>query len=178
MDDASVALTQFLSANHAAVSWVAALLALAETTAFVSVLVPSTALLVAAGAAVATGFLPFVPLWAGAAAGALIGSTFSWWLGRRYGERILRLKLLRDNPALVTRTEALFARWGMLAVPAGHFIGPLRPVVFLLAGMSGMSFRRFQAVNVPGAMAWAFVVPATGIMGGDLFGWLRHFLGL
>lgn len=178
MEATTAALTQFLSANHAALPWAAAALALAETTAFVSVLVPSTAMLMAAGAAVATGLMPFLPLWVGAAAGALVGSTFSWWLGRRYGDRILRLRLLRDNPDLVARTERLFARWGMLAVPAGHFIGPLRPVVFLIAGMSGMSFRRFQAVNLPGALAWAFLVPATGVLGGDLVGWLRHFLGL
>ncbi len=38
------------------------------------------------------------------------------------------------------------------AVLIGHFVGPLRAVVFLIAGMSTMTFLRFQLVNVVGAI--------------------------
>ena len=45
--------------------------------AFLSIAIPSTAILVGIGALVATGAIDFMPIWLGAALGALIGSTFS-----------------------------------------------------------------------------------------------------
>lgn len=177
MDGVALAVTDFLAAHQAMAPVVASLFAAAETTAFLSVLIPSTALLMAVGAAASTGAFPFLPIWVGAAIGALIGSTFSWWLGRTFGDRILALRLMRDNAALIDRARDLFGRWGTAAVFAGHYIGPLRPVVFLFAGLSGMSFWRFQLWNVAGAVSWAYVIPKTGELGGDLVGWLWHFLG-
>jgi membrane protein DedA with SNARE-associated domain len=169
---------QFLTAHAALAPVLAALFAAAETTAFLSVLIPSTALLMAVGAAASTGAFPLLPIWAGAVAGALVGSSFSWWLGRRFGPRILRLWPLRDHPALADQAQAAFARWGLLAVPAGHFFGPLRAVAFLWAGLSGMGFWRFQAVNLAGAVAWAWAIPMTGELGGSLLAWFWHYLGV
>ena len=63
-----------------------------------------------------------------------------------------------------------------MAVLIGHFVGPLRAVVFLIAGMSAMSFLRFQLVNVVGAVAWAFIIPKSGELGGDLAAWFWHYL--
>lgn len=177
MEGVALTVTEFLAAHQAAAPFVASALAAAETIAFLSVLIPSTALLMAVGAAASTGAFPFLPIWVGAAVGALIGSTFSWWLGRTFGDRILSLRLMRDNAALIDRARDLFGRWGTAAVFAGHYIGPLRPVVFLFAGLSGMTFWRFQLWNAAGAISWAYVIPKTGELGGDLVGWLWHFLG-
>lgn len=168
----------FMAANAFAAPWLAGLLAAAETTAFLSLLIPATALLMGVGAAVATGALPFLPIWAGAAIGAVTGSTFSWWLGRRFGGRILGLWPLRDHPDLILRGQQAFARWGAFAVLLGHFFGPLRSVVFLFAGLSGMGFWRFQTINVLGAVAWAFLIPKTGEWGGNALAWFWQFLGL
>ena len=52
----------------------------------------------------------------------------------------------------------------------GHFFGPLRAVAFVLAGASAMSFLRFQVANLPGALAWAYVTPKMGEVGGDVIG--------
>jgi membrane protein DedA with SNARE-associated domain len=177
MESLVLKLTEFLAAHQALTPFVATALAAAETTAFLSVLIPSTALLMAVGAAASTGAFPFLPIWVGAAIGALIGSTFSWWLGRTFGDRILSFRLFREQAALIDRAREIFGRWGTAAVFAGHYIGPLRPVVFLFAGLSGMSFWRFQVWNVMGAVSWAYVIPKTGELGGDLVGWFWHFLG-
>ena len=129
----------FISANRAWALDVMFLLALGETTAFVSILIPSTAILVGIGALVATGSLDFAPLWIGATLGALIGSTFSWWLGAAYGGRLL--DALAAEQVTRTRSSAAgraFAKWGGAAIVIGHFVGPLRAVVFLMAGVSAM----------------------------------------
>lgn len=176
--DLVAGITGLFAAQSALAPALAALLAAAETFVFLSLLVPSTALLAAAGAMVAAGLFPFLPLWAGAAAGAVLGSSLSWWIGRRWGAGILRLWPLRDRPGLVARGQAIFARRGGLAVFAGHFLGALRPVIFVMAGMSGMGFWRFQLWTLAGAVTWAFAIPKAGEVGGDLFGWLRLALGL
>jgi membrane protein DedA with SNARE-associated domain len=171
-------LVQVMTAHASLAPFIAAALAAAETTAVLSVLIPSTALLMAVGAAASTGAFPLLPIWIGAVVGAMLGSSFSWWLGWRFGPRILQMWPLRDQPALAQSAQSAFARWGVLAVPAGHFVGPLRAVVFLWAGLSGMGFWRFQAVNLVGAVAWAWAIPMTGELGGSLIAWFWHYLGV
>jgi membrane protein DedA with SNARE-associated domain len=177
MEATTRSIIDFMTLHQAYAPWLAVIFAAAETTAFLSILIPSTALLMAVGAAVSTGALPFLPIWIGAAVGALIGSTFSWWLGHRYGAHVLTMWPLRDRPELVDRTADAFRTWGILAVFIGHFFGPLRSVVFLFSGMTRMSFARFQTVNVIGAISWAYVIPKTGELGGNIIGWFWNFLG-
>ena len=54
----------------------------------------------------------------------------------------------------------------------GHFTTIFRPVVFLMAGMSGMSLTRFAFWNGLGCVAWAYLIPKLGQFGGDILGWL------
>lgn len=178
MDAVISSTIEFVSANRAWALWIALVFAAAETTAFLSILIPSTAILVGVGALVATGGLDLLPIWIGASIGALIGSTFSWWLGWRYGEHFLRVRPLKDHPEMVARASAAFARWGVLAIIIGHFVGPMRPVVFLMAGTARMRLMRFQLFNIAGALSWALAMPLSGMLGGDLIGWLWQFLPL
>ena len=97
-----------------------------------------------------------------ASIGALIGSIISYVIGWRYGTVILSLWPLRDHPDFVEKGNAAFRRWGAFAVTIGHFFGPLRAVVFVMAGISRMSVPVFMAVNFVGCLAWAYVTPMFG----------------
>ena len=72
MDGVIDSMLGFVQTNREYAFWIALLLAVAETTAFVSILIPSTAILVGVGALVATGQLSMLPIWAGAAIGAIM----------------------------------------------------------------------------------------------------------
>lgn len=170
-------IVDFVAANRDWAPTLVFLLALGETIAFISILIPSTALLVAIGALVASGALTFMPLFLAASAGALVGSTFSFWLGRRYGPAIADMWPLNRDPALVQRSSDAFGRWGSMAVLIGHFFGPLRAIVFAGAGFSDMRTRVFMLANVPGAIAWAYLIPKSGELGGDAIGALWRTLG-
>jgi membrane protein DedA with SNARE-associated domain len=161
-------MVDFVRENGAWAPYLAFVFAFAETVAFVSILIPSTAILIGVGGLVATGALHMFPLWLGASLGALIGSTFSWWLGRRYGPSILSVGPLKDQQETIRKGKDAFARFGPAAVLIGHFFGPLRAVAFVLAGASAMSLARFQLANIPGALAWAYLVPKSGEVGGDV----------
>ncbi|MBE2278617.1 MAG: DedA family protein [Rhodobacteraceae bacterium] len=166
------AIIGFVEQHQALAPWLMLVFAMAETTAVISIVVPSTAIMVAVGALAATGAINFLPLWLGATVGAVLGSTLSFWLGRRYGAAILATPLLRKHPDWVEKTDRAFVRWGPATILIGHFTTFLRPVVFLMAGMSGMAFVRFTFWNLLGCIAWAWIVPKFGEVGGHLIGWI------
>lgn len=150
--------------------------AAAENTAFLSILIPSTAILAAVGALAASENIAFLPIFGGAAVGALIGSIFSYWLGARYGSVVLGMRPLSQHPEMVEKARDSFQKYGPVTVLFGHFLTVLRPVVFLLAGMTGMSPLRFHFWNTLGSVAWAFVVLKLGQFGGDIFAWFWSLL--
>lgn len=171
-------LLNFVRENAALAPYLAFAFAFAETVAFISILIPSTVILVGVGGLVATGALTMLPIWIGAALGSLLGSTFSWWLGRRFGPSILTMGPLKNQQPTIERGKEMFVRFGPAAVLIGHFFGPLRAVAFVLAGAASMSFLRFQLANIPGALAWAYLIPKSGEVGGDVIGHLwRTFTG-
>ncbi|WP_145106260.1 DedA family protein [Cereibacter sediminicola] len=176
MDGIVETIVDFIRDNSAWALWIAMIFAAAETTAFLSILIPSTAILFGVGALVATGGLDFTPIWIGASIGAMMGSFFSFWLGWRFGPRALEMRPMRDHRALIHRGTDAFSRWGTLAVLIGHFFGPLRAVVFVLAGVSRLSFWKFAPVNVVGCIAWAWATPKSGEIGGNVLGYLWNLV--
>jgi membrane protein DedA with SNARE-associated domain len=149
--------------------------AAAENLAFLSIIIPSTPVLAAVGALSATGALSFWSLWVGASIGALIGSTFSYWLGWRYGDLVLGAWPLRNHPEMVQKTQVAFTKYGAATIMIGHFVTIFRPVVFLMAGISRMNPARFMVWNVIGSLAWAYIVPKVGEVGGLIIGWVWSF---
>jgi membrane protein DedA with SNARE-associated domain len=162
----------FIERNQDWLPVIMVVFAAAETTAFLSILIPSTAVLVAVGALAATGAVEFLPLWIGATIGAMLGSFFSYWLGRRFGGAVLSMRPLKDHPEMVEKAQEAFRRYGPVTLLIGHFTTVFRPVVFLLAGISGMTLGRFAFWNTLGCVSWAFLVPKLGEFGGDIVGWI------
>ncbi|MCK0167442.1 VTT domain-containing protein [Jannaschia sp. S6380] len=166
MQDHIDATLLFVSEHRIWVLPIAFLLAMAETTVIVALFVPATAILVGIGGLVAAGSVDFLPLFLGAAAGAISGSILSWWIGRRYGPDILDVAPLRRRRAALDRARAAANRWGAGAILLGHFLGPVRAVLFTFVGMSGVSLRRFLPITILGATVWAMAAPMAGQLGG------------
>lgn len=166
----------FVERHAHLIFWLSLLFALAETTLIVSLIIPSTAILVGLGALAATGRIDIVPLCLGAGVGALLGSTLSYLIGWRWGNRMLRVWPLSRDPATVDRAADSFARRGAVTLLVGHFVGPLRSVVFVMAGAARMPAWHFHPWNAGGALAWAVTVPLAGQAGGSALGWLWTLL--
>jgi membrane protein DedA with SNARE-associated domain len=164
----------FVSAHS---SWAAAVMfitSFGESFAFVSLLFPGTSLLIAAGALMAAGSLPYLPIVLGAITGAVLGDTISFWIGHRFGGGIARLWPFSRNPALLSSGTKFFARHGGKSVFIGRFCGPIRAVIPLAAGVMRMPRDRFWFANVTSAIVWApmllFVGDAVGDIGNSLVG--------
>ncbi len=155
---------RFISANRELAGLVVFVLAFAESMAFVSLLVPFTAMIIGAGTLLCGNTLdPRIVLPAGIA-GAAVGDAVSYWIGRAFKSRIPGLWPFKDNPDALARGYRFFERWGILAVFIGRFFGPLRAVVPIVAGMMNMGHRRFQAANVASAIVWLPAVMAPGYL--------------
>ena len=121
----------------------------------VSLLVPATALLLATGALLGTGTLDPAPIVIAAIAGAIVGDAVGFWLSRAYGPDLVRRILPRRQRRAYARALLLFRRFGWAAVFFGRFLGPVRAVAPLVAGIARMRERHFQAANVASAFVWA-----------------------
>ncbi|MFF9392105.1 DedA family protein [Streptomyces griseoluteus] len=126
-----------------------------------------------------TGIDPFV-LGACATAGAVIGDSIGYAIGRKGGRPLLAW-LGRKFPrhfgeAHVATAERSFEKWGMWAVFVGRFIALLRIFAGPLAGVLRMPYWKFLIANVLGGVVWAggttAVVYYVGTVAED---WLKRF---
>ena len=127
--------------------------------------IPAVAILLLVGSLVAMDMVSLWPALLGGALGAIAGSSFSFWLGRRYGERVWQTWPLRNYPRAVRRGRRLFDRHGATGLVLGRFSKPFRSLVPALAGTSRMSTRRFMTFNSMAIMVWspAWVFAGMGV---------------
>jgi undecaprenyl-diphosphatase len=158
---------QHLLAAHTA--WTYAFVfaaAFLESLALIGTIIPGSTAMFIAGAFVGTGTLNLGWLFVYAIAGAVGGDGISYWLGRHYRERLYKLWPFCRYPALFAAAQQYFVRRGMRSVIFARFIGPLRAVVPIVAGMAGMSPMRFLVMNVTSALIWAPVHILPGVVFG------------
>jgi membrane protein DedA with SNARE-associated domain len=158
----------FISAHAAWAGAVMFVTAFGESFAFVSLAFPGTSLLIAAGALMAAGTLPYWPVMIGAVLGATLGDSVSYWIGYRFGGGIARIWPFSRNPALLPRGIAFFERHGGKSVFIGRFFGPVRAVIPLAAGIMRMPRGRFWFANIASAIVWAPMLLFVGDVAGDL----------
>ena len=142
------------------------LVSLSESLALVGLLVPGTVIMFGVGAVVATGTLGLLPALLLAMAGAVAGDGLSYWLGHHYKERLVNIWPFSRYPEMLAKGAAFFHRHGGKSVLLGRFVGPVRPVVPVVAGMLGMQPVRFGLVNVLSAAGWAVVYILPGVFFG------------
>jgi membrane protein DedA with SNARE-associated domain len=128
-----------------------------ESAAFLGLLVPGESLVIVSGVLAAAGLFELPALIGVVSAGAVVGDSIGYELGRRLGRpwllrRGARVGFRRDRIAAV---DAFFERHGGKAVLIGRFIGFLRALAPFVAGSSRMPYPRFLAYNVAGGVLWS-----------------------
>ncbi len=145
--------------------WLVLLISLAESLAFVGSVVPGATLVVLAGFLSAQGYLDLGDLIWFAAIGAILGDGLSYWLGTK-GMRFFREENRWLKRAHLEKGGQFFKKHGSKSVFLGRFIGPLRPIVPFIAGLSKMNKWQFFLWNVASAFIWA----TTHLLLGYFFG--------
>jgi membrane protein DedA with SNARE-associated domain len=103
-----------------------------------------------------------------AAAGAFLGDTFAYAVGRKGGHGMINLfcKATLCPSQCAANTARLFDRFGLLSVAMARFFPGIRAVAASAAGMMKMDWRRFAISDGLGSLLWAAVF----VTGGRLFG--------
>ena len=169
MDAIVTNLLTWITAHQGTANLVVFTVAAVESLAVVGVFAPGVAVLIGVGALIAVGALEFWPIYWWATAGALLGESFSYWLGRHFKHELRGLWPLKHHPKLLDRGEAFFRRHGGKSVLLGRFVGPLRAIVPTVAGMLNMPVWHFALINVLSALIWAPIYLLPGmIMGASM----------
>ncbi|MFL9949365.1 VTT domain-containing protein [Paraburkholderia agricolaris] len=166
MEHAYIHLLHLLAGHPAWTLTVICLAAFLEAIAVIGTFVPGSTAMFLAGALVGTGSLSLGWAFLSAIAGAIAGDGMSFWIGKRYKARIVQLWPFRTHPQVLDAGHRFFQKHGAKSVVFARFIGPLRAIVPVVAGMLGMTPARFYAMNVLSALLWA---PAH-ILPGVVFG--------
>ncbi|SAL73018.1 DedA family protein [Caballeronia peredens] len=149
--------------------WALAVVLLAsflESVAFIGTFVPGSTAMFIAGALVGTGALNLGWVFFCAIAGAIAGDAASFWFGQRYADRIAQMWPFRAHPGALVAGKKYFEKHGAKSVVLARFVAPMRAVVPVVAGVTGMTPARFLAVNILSALIWA----PTHILPGVVFG--------
>ncbi|QLG95585.1 bifunctional DedA family/phosphatase PAP2 family protein [Pseudomonas yamanorum] len=140
-----------------------------ECLAIAGLIVPGTVLLFAIAALAGSGALSLGETLLLGFLGGLLGDAISYYLGRHFHQNIRRLPGLRHHPEWMSGAETYFHKYGIASLLVGRFIGPLRPMLPMVAGMCDMPFPRFAAVSLLAGAGWAVVYLLPGWATGAAF---------
>ena len=161
--------------------WVYALLFLiifAETGLVVFPFLPGDSILFIAGTVAATASLDVHLLVVVLIAAAILGDTINYTVGHYIGPRVF------DRPDSrwfrqehLRRTQDFYDRYGGVTIIIGRFVPIIRTFAPFLAGVAGMTYRRFLSYNVIGAIAWISSLVYAGYLFGNI-PWVKQNLTL
>lgn len=155
------ALLDWVQAHPALTGWAIFVISLAESLAVVGLFIPGVPMMFAIGALVGAGVFPLWECLLWAASGAIVGDGISYWIGYYYKDRLRGMWPFSRYPTLLANGERFFERHGGKSVVFGRFVGPVRPVVPVIAGMLAMPPVKFTITNVVSALLWApsYILP-------------------
>lgn len=138
-----------------------ALVAFVESLAIAGIIVPGIAILFAIAVVAGGADIALSQALLAGIVGAVCGDTLSFYLGYHYQDRLRAVWPFSRYPDALASGETFFKKHGGKSVVLGRFIGPLRPVLPVIAGMFGMKPVRFISINLVSALAWSpvYILP-------------------
>ncbi|MGZ4129894.1 MAG: VTT domain-containing protein [Actinomycetota bacterium] len=143
-----------------------------EASVFLGIVFPGEIAVILGGVLAYNGRVGLVSVLVAAVLGAIVGDTVGYWVGREWGEQILRwigrrlpfLKHRVDDD--IERARAFIRKRGGVAVLIGRFAAALRATVPGLAGMSELHYPTFLAYNAVGGLIWGTSFVLVGYFAG------------
>ena len=146
---------------------VVALLVFGEAALFIGFVLPGETSVIVAGVVASQGRVNFVALCVLVVVAAILGDSVGYFVGQRWGSRLLEIQLLQRRRADVDSAIAGLQRRGPFYVFLGRFTAFLRAVMPGLAGLSRMQYRRFLVANASGAIIWGVAYSLLGYFAGN-----------
>src|ERR1017187_4992140 len=143
-----------------------ALLVFGEAALFFGFVLPGETAVIVAGVVASQGRVNVVIVAILVVVAAVVGDSMGYEVGKRYGDRLIALPVLRRRRAALERALEGLRRRGPIYVFVGRFTAFLRAVMPGLAGMSRLHYRRFLFANALGGIIWGISFTLLGYFAG------------
>jgi membrane protein DedA with SNARE-associated domain len=165
LEQLTLTIVEFVRTHESWAAPIVLLLAFGESLAFLSLLLPATVILLAIGGLIGASGIAFFPVWIAAVTGSVLGYAISYWIGMHYKDSIKTMWPFSKYPDMLPRGQVYFDKYGAFGVFLGHFFGPVRAVIPVVAGMYALPQMQFQTANVLSSILWSTSVLAPGFFG-------------
>lgn len=146
-----------------------------ETGLVVLPFLPGDSLLFIAGTFCATGAMNIWLLMFLLVAAAVMGNTLNYWIGSAIGHRVFTHNYRWLNPEALSKTHSFYEKHGGKTIILARFTPIVRTFAPFIAGVSAMTFVKFQFFNIVGAVLWVVGLLAFGYLFGNM-PWVRDRL--
>lgn len=157
-------LTLWLHAHPHWAGFITFLISLSESLAIVGSIIPGSVTMTAIGMLIGTGVIPLVSTFVWAILGAIAGDSLSFFLGFYFKENLVNIWPFTRYPTMISKGRIFFDLHGGKSVFIGRFLGPLRSIVPVIAGIMGMGQVRFLAANITSAVLWSLLYILPGVL--------------
>ena len=152
-----------------------AFVGLLESTPIVGTFTPGAFIILFCGFMISEGYIDFLPTFLSAAAGSALGDMIGYYFGI-YGRAYIHDHKGLLRTAHIEMGRGFFSKHGGKSVLLARFTGPIRSIIPVVAGMIGMSKRRFIVLNILGALLWSFLYVYLGYAFGSQLKTIEHIL--
>lgn len=149
------AITQWLHQNPQWGGVVAFLIAFTESLAIIGTIIPGSITMTAIGIMMGSNILPIESTLLLAILGALVGDSLSYVVGYTFRGRIQQMWPFTKHPGILNHGKNFFEQHGGKSVLLGRFVGPIRALIPLIAGILHMKPIRFFPYDIFAALIWA-----------------------
>jgi len=140
----------------------------AETGLVVFPFLPGDSLLFVAGAFSATGAMNVWVLMALLVTAAVTGNTVNYWIGKSIGQKVFTHDYKWIDKNALIKTHAFYENHGGKTIILARFVPIVRTFAPFVAGVSLMTFAKFQFYNIVGAVIWVVGLVAAGYFFGNI----------
>ena len=154
------------------------LIIFAETGLVVCPFLPGDSILFIAGTVVAVANLNVHVLVIVLIVAAVLGDSVNYGVGHYIGPKAFQRPDSRwFRQEYLRRTQAFYDKYGGVTIIIGRFVPIIRTFAPFLAGVAGMSYRRFLCYNVVGGCLWISSLVYAGYLFGNI-PWVKDNLSL
>lgn len=139
-----------------------------ESLAIIGSIIPGSVVMTIVGFLLGVGAIPLPATIISVFIGAFIGDFISYALGAYFKDHIRTHHWVQPYEHWLQHGEAFMRKHGALSIVIGRFVGPMRSMVPMIAGIAQMNLAIFTIAIIPTIILWAIVYLTPGVLLGSL----------
>ena len=149
----------------------------AETGFLLGFFFPGDSLLFVLGILASTGHFSIGLLFALVVVAVILGDSFGYWCGKKFGEAIFRKEdSFFFRKSYVENTRNFYERYGKKTIILARFVPIVRTFAPIMAGVGKMNYKTFFSYNVIGGVIWPSLMLFSGFYLGSTFPQIEKYL--